>query len=137
MSKGTFTVYKRKNRGFLLLEVILTVTILSVGLVLVLRSFTTSLRTLKVSQGLLIANLLLEQKIWQKREEASRIEGIIPEDEEDEFASPFGAFSYKINFTEQEDFDSLYTGTFEVFWRQRKKQYKTSCITYMRAKINE
>jgi type II secretory pathway pseudopilin PulG len=137
MPRGAFAVCKLKNRGFLLLEVILTVTILSVGLVSALRSFATSLHTLKISQNLLIANLLLEEKIWQKEEENSQVEGIVPEDEEDELAPPFDAFSYKINFTEQKDFDSLYKSTFEVFWKQRKRQYSTSCITYMRAKINE
>ena len=52
----------RNDRGYLLLEVILAVAILSLGLVMLLRSFAAPLRAVKVSENHLTAALLLEQK---------------------------------------------------------------------------
>lgn len=122
-----------KNKGFLLLEVMLAVTILSLGLALILRSFTTSLRAIKTSRNFLIANLLLEELIWQKEEEKAQGSGkIIPEEEEGEFSSPFDSFSYKTNFEEQEEVSALYKSVFAVSWQEREKERSVSQVSYLR-----
>lgn len=123
-----------KNKGFTLLEVMLAVTILSVGLVMVLGSFVNSLRAIKISQDFLVASLLLEEKIWQKEEEKTQSEGLIPVGEEDEFQPPFDKFRYKIRFEEQKDLPSLYKTSFEVSWQERKKERNISCVTYLSSK---
>jgi len=125
---------KSKNKGFTLLEVMLAVAVLSLGLVMVVRSFATSLRAIKISHNFLVANLLLEERIWHKLEEERRTGGIIPDEEQGEFAPPFEDFGYKISFEKQEDLPSLYKSTFEVFWQQRKSEWGTACVTYLRRK---
>ena len=130
---------KAMIRGFTLLEVMLAVTILAVGLVLVVRSYITSLRVIKISQELSVANLLLEEKIWERQEKQMQDLGAIAEDEEGEFAPPFDNFSYQISFIEQEDLPleyegSLYKGLFEVSWQQRKRRHSTSSVTFFRSK---
>ncbi len=125
---------KSKNKGFLLLEVMLAVAILSLGLVMTVRSFASSLRGLRLSRNLLIANLLLEQKIWQRQEQDIRLGGVIPQEEQGEFTLPFDNFSYKISFTEQQDLPYMYQDTAEVFWQQGKTKRGTSAVTYARAK---
>lgn len=115
----------------------LAVTILSVGLVIVVRSFVTSLRAIKISHNLLVANLLLEEKLWQRQEKQARVVILEPEEEQSEFDPPFDNFSYDIKFEEQEQVDpssiyKLYQGSFVVSWQQRKNTWSTSCLTYSR-----
>ena len=126
---------KSKNlKAITLIEVVLAVTILLLGLVLVGRSFITSLRAIKMSHNFLVAHLLLEEKIWQKQEEQARPEGFILDDEEEKFAPPFEAFSYKINFTEQEGAGGLFKSTFEVYWQRRGRERRGSCLKYLRSR---
>lgn len=123
----------RARAGFTLLEVMLAVSILSLGLVAVVRSYITSLRALQISQDFLIADLLLEEKIWQKQEENIRRGGVVPEEEQSEFAPPFDNFNYKISFIEQEDLPTLYKSTFTIFWQQGERQQSISYLTYTRS----
>lgn len=104
---------------------------------MVVRSYITSLRGIKISQDLLTANLLLEEKIWEVQEEQARIGQIAFKAEDGEFEPPFDRFSYKITFEEQEDLppeykDILYKTTFELFWG--KGEHRTSCVTFLRSK---
>lgn len=119
-----------KNKGFLLLEVMLAVAILSLGLVLVLRSYLGSLRATKVAHNLLVANLLLEEKIWQKEQEKASPEGLTLMQEQDSFDSPFANFSYKISFSQEPDLPILYKSSYEVFWQQRQREWSSSCLNY-------
>lgn len=123
-----------KSKGFTLLEVMLAVTILSVGLIFVLRSYLTSLRAIKVTQNLFIANLLLEQKVWQKQEQQMREGNINTVEDVGEFESPFSSFNYQLSFEEDPDLPLLYKGIFKISWQQRNRIYDTSCVTYMRSK---
>lgn len=133
LRKGLSAMSSSKNKGFTLLEVMLAVTILSVGLVMVVRSYVTSLRAIKTSREFLTANLLLEEKIWQEEQERTRPEGFIPQEKQDEFDPPFAGFNYKISFEQEENLPSLYKSTFEVFWRKRNKEHSVSCVTYTRS----
>jgi len=126
----------RFQTGFSLLELMLAVTILSVGMVIVIHSYVTSLRAVRTSSSFLAANLLLEEKIWESQEEQIRLGEIVPEEKQGEFALPFEAFSYKINFEKeqfegQEESSPLYKSTFEVFWQEKDSQWSSSCLTYM------
>lgn len=128
-----------KNKGVLLLEVMLAVTILSVGLILVVRSYIASLRTVKISQDLLVANLLLGEKIWQKEQESSQDEGIIAANQQGSFPAPFAGFNYQIEFSPAESLPAeytanLYKASFKVFWQQRGKERSASSLTYLRTK---
>lgn len=121
-----------KNKGFLLLEVLLAVTILSLGLVLVLRSFVSSLKAIKISQDILVANLLLEQKIWQKQQELARGAQLSFLDEDGSFSAPFESFSYRISFTKEGDLPLLYRTTFQVLWQRANKKHSRNYLTYLR-----
>jgi type II secretion system protein I len=54
-----------KSRSFSLLEVIITVAILSIAIVSIFRAFTTVLSTLKLSQNMTLACFLAEDKLWE------------------------------------------------------------------------
>jgi len=56
---------RQKNRGFLLLEVMIGVAILSIGTLLILNSFMRPLRAIEFSRDYFKAGLLLEEKMLE------------------------------------------------------------------------
>jgi type II secretory pathway pseudopilin PulG len=71
--KRGFTQTLRAGAGFMLLEVILSVLVVSVGVVFVINSFITSIKAFKVSKVYVEALYLIEQKLWDY-EEKGKIE---------------------------------------------------------------
>jgi len=55
----------KSNRAFSLLEVIITVAVISTALVFVLRAFTTVLFGARLSQDMTLACLAAENKLWE------------------------------------------------------------------------
>lgn len=53
------------NKGFLLFEVLISVIILSVGLILIIEALLTSLRAVKTSSNAFKAELMLEEKLFE------------------------------------------------------------------------
>ncbi len=74
------------RRGFLLLEVLVSITIIAVGLVYVIRSFSSSTRAIETAAHFLKSVSLIEEKLWEIEAEGSieegRDEGRFEEDEE-------------------------------------------------------
>lgn len=64
-----------RNNGFMLLEVILSVLIVSVGVVFVITSFITSLKAFKLSKIYVDAVYLIEQKLWEYEEKGEIEDG--------------------------------------------------------------
>jgi hypothetical protein len=56
---------KKINKGFLLVEAMSSVLIVSVGLIVILTSFTRSIRAMDISEDYFKAGLLIEQKIYE------------------------------------------------------------------------
>jgi len=56
---------KNKTRGFLLLEVLVSVTMMSVGLIYVVRSFSASTRAVTTSARFINSVCMLEDKLWE------------------------------------------------------------------------
>ena len=55
----------RKSKGFLLLEVMVSVSILSLGVLLILNSFIRPMRAMEFSKDYFRAGLLLDQKVFE------------------------------------------------------------------------
>lgn len=118
-----------KNSGFLLFEVLLTVTILSVGLVLVLRAFATSLDAMQTSQEYMNATLLLEEILA-----GAALKGQIERGEtEKAFSADLGDFGYKIHSEELEGTD-LNKVSFVVFWKSGKRPQRIDASSYIKNK---
>lgn len=60
----------RKNKGYLLLEAVVSIAVIAIGLAVILRSFSSSLRASKISQEYLIASSLLKDKMWELERKA-------------------------------------------------------------------
>lgn len=116
---------KIKDKGFTLLEVMVSVTILSVCLVLILGSFTRSIRAEELSRNYFKAGLLLEGKIFE----------LYNSDIEEGWSSgvfnDFDArFSWDANVQKIEE--HLNEVSVEAFWNERDLRHDISLVTYLR-----
>ena len=84
MSRSLSTRNKRK--GFLLLEVLISVTVITVGLVYVVRSFSSSSRAIDTATHFLKSLSLVEEKLWDLEAEGmvekGRYDGSFEDDQE-------------------------------------------------------
>ena len=138
------TRHKTRNTGFLLFEVMVTVAILSLGLTLILRSFTTSLGAIRTSQNYMLACLLLEEKMWELEEEAESTKKITTEPSRGEFTASNGKDKWRERFSwetacedlldEEGEETSLDKVTVTVAWRESRSQKSVWLTTYL---VNE
>lgn len=116
----------RSRSGFLLFEVMVTITILSLGLVMVLRSFASSLGAARFAQNYTEAILLAEEKLW----EWEKVDAIIPE--EPMSGDLPGGFRWKLEATPLEDASNLNEVKVAVSWKERGRQEEVSLATYLK-----
>jgi len=134
----------RNKKGFLLFEVMVTVAILSLGLTLILRSFTTSLSAARISQNYMLACLLLEEKMWELEEEAESTKKITTEPSRGEFATSNEKDKWRERFSweiacedlldEEREETSLDKVTVTVAWKEGRRERKVCLPTYL---VNE
>jgi len=119
---------KRKNKGFLLLEVMVSIGILSIGLVLVLGSFMRSIRAMELSEDYFRAGLLLEAKIYEVLN--SDIEEGLSEGVFTDFGNRF-SWNSNVENLEEEGFEDISEVTLEVSWDQGNKKQSIPVSTYI------
>ncbi len=115
------------KRGFLLYEVLLALAILSIGLVIVLRSFSTSLRAVRTSQNYFKATLLLEEKLWEVEKANSLPPGI------SQGSFPGSKFNWEVETSpiEEEGDVGLNAVKVTLSWRQGKRKGDIGLTTWM------
>ncbi len=138
-----YSITAKKNRdGFLLFEAILSVAILSLGLVLVLHSFTGSLKAARISQNYMRAVLLLEAKMTELEWKGSLDSGI----SEGKFSQKNERFAWKIEATPVEEISGedeekkrveLNKVHLTVSWSEGKKVERIELTTYLKSKEKE
>ena len=130
-------VFLRQSKGSFLLEVLLTVSILSVSLTVIVQSFFSSLRAAVYVSDYSTAMILLENKMNDLRQEGF-IES--PAKESGVFPSPFERFSYHLE-AENVNNDMIAGGLNEVkvnvSWLSGKKRNAVSVTTYFLNSVQE
>lgn len=119
---------KRKNKGFLLLEVMVSITILCIGLVLILGSFMRSIRAIELSEDYFKAGLLLEEKIYEVHN--SNIEEGLSEGVFTNFRNRF-SWNLTVEALIGDDFEGLNEVALEVSWDQGGKKQSILAPTYI------
>ena len=117
---------RRAQYGFTLLEVMLSVTILSISSVLILNSFIKSIRAIELSENYFKAGLLLEEKIYEVHNTDTIEEGV-----KEGIFSDFGArFSWYLDVATVEEgyLDEL---NLQVLWNKGNRKYDISLLTYL------
>lgn len=117
---------RRSNKGFLLLEIVISVAILTAGLLLVLNSFVRSIGAIELSRDYFKASLLGEEKMYELQN-AQLTEGssggVFPD-----FNSEF---SWRLSAKKIEE-NALKEADLEIYWQQGAKRKNISILTYLR-----
>lgn len=109
---------RSKQKGFLLLEVLVALTILSVGIIAVIKSYSVSLRAQKHARFHTSA-LLLASKIHEE------IEAATIDDVNGEELIGTGSFKWSIDI-EPTDIKELESVKVKVSWQERLKEHEVS-----------
>ncbi len=126
-----FLKWKTKKKGFLLLEVLFTVSILSVGIVLIIQSQMSSLRATVYADDFLKASFLLRNKMNEFLEQSVVDKNL---DEQDFFNSPYESFSYNARTIEPECQDyceGLKEIVLTVLWKKGKRANSITASSYV------
>ena len=111
------TSHSRRNapgvRGFLLLEVLLAVAIISMGLAAVIHVFSSSLRASETSHRLTLATLLGQEKLAELRQEGFPSPGLVSGEFEN-----YPDFSWEIEVNETE-LTNLADVRLTIYWHER------------------
>ncbi|NQT47018.1 MAG: type II secretion system protein [Candidatus Omnitrophica bacterium] len=117
----------RNNHAFMLIEILVSILIVTIGIVSVMRAFSTTITAIKVSRGYLKASACLEERLWEFQER-----GAIGTDIEFE-----GSFDDEHLRWELETKDSGQGGVnlvnLTVFWKDRKDERSININTYLAA----
>lgn len=121
----------KSSRSFSLLEVVITVAILSTALVFIFRSFTTMLSSVKISQNITLACWLAEDKFWEIEQGLkSKAEFLDSTGQE-----TIQGTDFKWNYTiEPQQYESINFTKLEltVTWQENnKRERKVSIDTYI------
>jgi type II secretion system protein I len=123
--------------GFTLVELLVTVSILTIGVISVLRSFLSVSGAFSRSNNLFNAAWYLEKKISDIEEEAIKEEGLEAGREEGEFNIEGRRFSWLMDIEELEEEQNLTRLFLEVAWREGNQERNISLITYLENKTIE
>lgn len=119
----------RLNRAFTLIEILITLAILSTAIIFVFRSFTASLSAARFSQDISLACFLAEDKIWEI-EEAAALGLQIPESGTQVIQNKNFNCYHEITDSASPDLREL---KFTVSWKEniREKDYPLEFLTYL------
>jgi len=124
----------KNKKAFLLVEVLITVVVLSIGLVTITRSFMTSLKALDVVVQYEKARLLIEGKLWDL-EQSGDIESDLQVEEN--FPEPNEKFIYKLeteNVQEDQQEGPLNKVKLSVGWPTKREKREISVFTFLKNK---
>ncbi|MCK9614256.1 MAG: hypothetical protein M0R48_01985 [Candidatus Omnitrophica bacterium] len=120
----------KKNKAISLIEVLVTVAILTGGIVFVFRGFMTSLSAANLSQNIMLASFLVEDKFWQIEE--MQKQKILPENsglETIKVQNREFNVKYEISRTGIEGLSKL---NVSVSWpKDRKNSHSVDFVTYL------
>jgi len=121
-------VAPRFNKGFTLLEVLITVAILSTAIVFIFRSFIASLSASRLAQEISLACFLAEDKIWEIE---ANYPQALPQNPEREIIQGIN-FGHRYEILNS-DYPGLKELKSSVFWREGKKDNTLEFFTYLPA----
>lgn len=117
---------RQRNNGFLLLELIISIAILSMGLVVILNSFIGPIRLAELSQDYFRAGLLMEGKMLELYN--SDIKG----DSSRGIFSDFNSrFSWEVDVIKAEE-NPYKEASVKISWKEKGKEQDLIISTYLK-----
>lgn len=114
-----------QGRGFLLLEVLVSITIISVGLIFVIRSFSTSSRAIETAAKFLKSVSLLEERLWDLE-----AEGAVDKGRDRDTFKKERAYRWEMVAEDAGDFP-INEVNIKVIWEGPLRKQRVSLDTYM------
>jgi len=116
---------KKNRNGFLILEILVCVVVITVGLVFIINSFSASTLAITTSRNYITALSLLEDELWEFERKHQAGEG----ENEGRFGNNENfRWSYEAEEVDETPFNKLIFG---ASWKQREKTKKVSITTYL------
>ncbi len=143
--RDTRYAIRNTRKGFTLIEVMLSVTILSIGLVLILQGFTHSLNALRISEDNLKATFMAGNKFAEAQIQAKEDWGAFKSGVDEKFDFENVEYAWEVEIApvvwDKEDIPEEYETLNEVkatlTWKEGKREGGIPLITYMKSVENE
>jgi type II secretion system protein I len=116
-----------RRRGFTLLEVIVSLVVLTTGLVMVMEAFTVGLRASAAADRRTMAALLLQDKMEELKKEPLLTAG----SDEGDFGEDFADYNWRVDISETET-PGLVHVEVTVMWEGRRGEDELGLITLAR-----
>jgi len=123
---------KRSRRGYLLLEVVVSIAVVAIGLTVILRSFSSSLRASKIAQEYFDASLVLQETLCGF-EETEKLDGGLAAGETAGKVSGT-PYSLETKITRISDLDPLNEVSAAIYWKNRDRNERIEIGTYLKNK---
>lgn len=117
-----------RDKGFTLIEIMFAVVMLSFGLVLVLRSFATSLEGIKRAEKVKVASYLLEEKMEEIKEKTREEDGI---PRGNLFGEPNQDYKWDLSINQSDVSKDLNEVKLVISWQEGKNQRSIFATTYL------
>ena len=120
-----------RSRGFTLIEIMISIAILSVGLILVIQGLTQCLSILRISQDNLETSLLAEEKIAELEIAAKQEKGTFFKETSGETQSGNIEFKWQIRLTPDQEYEDLNEALTTVSWKEGTRKGASVFDTYL------
>ncbi|MFA5350941.1 MAG: prepilin-type N-terminal cleavage/methylation domain-containing protein [Candidatus Omnitrophota bacterium] len=120
-----------KSKGFTLIEIMISISILSVGLIFVLQGLTQCLSILRISQNNLEASLLAEEKMAEVEIAAKQDKTTFSKDASGEEQSGNIEFKWQIRLTPDSGYEDLNKVMDTVYWKEGRRSGVSVFNTYL------
>ena len=128
---------RRNRKGYLLLEVVASIAVIAIGLAVILRSFTSSLRASKIAQEYFEASLRVQDKMAEL-EELEKLNGGVDAAVAADITGQISGRPYNLDMkiTKIDDSYSLEAVTAVIFWTNKERNEKIEIDTYLKDETN-
>lgn len=120
----------KSNKAFSLAEVLISVAVLSTAIVVILRSFTASLSSVRFSQNITLACFLTKNKLWEIGQKYKVDSSALKDAGSELIQDRNFNWEYEISDTEISGLKQL---KFIVSWKEkaREKEYSLEFLSYL------
>ena len=125
---------RRNRKGYLLLEVLASIAVIAIGLAVILRSFTMSLRASKIAQEYFEASLLVQDAMATLEEQEKLEGGVTVSDTAGQINGT--PYNLETKITKIDDGYSLDSVTAVITWTNKERNEKIEVGTYLNGETN-
>jgi prepilin-type N-terminal cleavage/methylation domain-containing protein len=117
--------------GFTLVEIMLSVVILSFGTVLLQQAFFNLLDTHNLCRNYVEADLFFQEKLWETQHKLDTQKELPLGLQEGEFAGRRKSFKWRLEVSKIEELEALYKVNLALFWQEGSREKNLFWTTYV------